>query len=224
MATAFECSVCSRPFAKRSRLRQHELSHTGIRPFACSHPDCDKAYSRKAHLDIHIRSHSTSDEVRKPFRCTWGSTAQTGAASVDADPIGDDPETHDVDDVDDGGSTSCDDEGDAATSTVSRLVRDSSDSTACTARFSTLHHLKRHMKSHSDPLPHKQYNCASTKVAILASYRINARTINARAASLHIPACSSMHALVFIRLKSSICAETSDAEFLLQNGAYFKRM
>tara|TARA_X000000368_G_scaffold262012_1_gene207398 strand:- start:906 stop:1142 length:237 start_codon:yes stop_codon:yes gene_type:complete len=40
-------------------------THTGEKPFPCSHEDCDKAFAKKEHLIKHFCTH-TGD---KPYKC-----------------------------------------------------------------------------------------------------------------------------------------------------------
>ncbi len=47
------CCLCGRSFAKRSKLRRHELTHTGKKPYICNVKGCRKSYSRKEHLSRH---------------------------------------------------------------------------------------------------------------------------------------------------------------------------
>ncbi|KAI8611366.1 hypothetical protein BC830DRAFT_1141495 [Chytriomyces sp. MP71] len=140
--TAFVCSVCSKAFPKYAKLKLHEMSHTGEKPFKCQFTGCEKTYARKNHLDVHVLSHETSIEARKPFKCLFGAPSSLTSSNEHSD-------------EEEGAS---DDEGDGAmscTSSVSRLVRGGSDDRRCTARFSSLYHLQRHMKAHADPLPYK---------------------------------------------------------------------
>ncbi|GIQ93111.1 hypothetical protein KIPB_017351, partial [Kipferlia bialata] len=65
-ATFHQCPICTRSFKKESRLRDHMTTHTGVRPYPCTHPGCDKAYKRQAHLTRHIRSAHSKD---KPYAC-----------------------------------------------------------------------------------------------------------------------------------------------------------
>ncbi|CEL56273.1 Transcription factor IIIA OS=Schizosaccharomyces pombe (strain 972 / ATCC 24843) GN=sfc2 PE=2 SV=1 [Rhizoctonia solani AG-1 IB] len=57
---------CERSYRKPSRLQEHERSHTGERPFACS--ECGKSYLRESHLRAHARSHLPSSA--RPFVCS----------------------------------------------------------------------------------------------------------------------------------------------------------
>ncbi|XP_015108483.1 zinc finger protein 573 [Diachasma alloeum] len=54
-----KCSICDKTFSQKSKLKTHELSHTGQRPFKCR--DCHKAYASKSKLNAHVRLHTRTD-------------------------------------------------------------------------------------------------------------------------------------------------------------------
>lgn len=56
-----QCTVCLKHFDFVSKLRRHQLTHSGQRPFTCS--VCLKAFRQAAHLKGHLKSHSKLREV-----------------------------------------------------------------------------------------------------------------------------------------------------------------
>nr|XP_027222255.1 zinc finger protein 710-like [Penaeus vannamei] len=49
------CEVCGKNFTGRNRrqnLQQHQMIHTGIKPFSC--PYCSHSSNRKGNMDMHI--------------------------------------------------------------------------------------------------------------------------------------------------------------------------
>ena len=56
----FDCSKCDKAFSVNSSLKTHERTHNGEKPFACS--KCDKAFVTSSKLKIHDLTH-TGEEV-----------------------------------------------------------------------------------------------------------------------------------------------------------------
>lgn len=56
-----QCTVCLKQFDFVSKLRRHQLTHSGLRPFTCYM--CLKAFRQTAHLKAHLKSHSKLREV-----------------------------------------------------------------------------------------------------------------------------------------------------------------
>lgn len=46
----FPCQECQKAFNSLEKLKVHSYSHTGERPYRCSHPDCTKAFVSKYKL------------------------------------------------------------------------------------------------------------------------------------------------------------------------------
>lgn len=56
-----QCTVCLKQFEFVSKLKRHQLSHSGQRPFTCY--VCLKSFRQSAHLKGHLKSHSKLREV-----------------------------------------------------------------------------------------------------------------------------------------------------------------
>lgn len=72
----FVCTQCTKKFGRRSDLKKHSISHTGVRPYAC--PKCDKSFSRNSNLTKHIRVH----QIARPNVCVTCSKAFSSAIDL----------------------------------------------------------------------------------------------------------------------------------------------
>ncbi|CAI2356157.1 unnamed protein product [Caenorhabditis sp. 36 PRJEB53466] len=71
----FPCTICSRSFEKRDRLRIHILHvHENHRPHTCS--VCQKAFSQSSSLNKHLRVHSGE----RPYKCSFCPKAFTASS------------------------------------------------------------------------------------------------------------------------------------------------
>ncbi|XP_055326187.1 zinc finger protein 62 homolog isoform X2 [Sitodiplosis mosellana] len=61
----FVCSTCGRAFIAKNGLVQHERTHTGERPFQCTHDGCDKTFRTSSGKFAHMRMH----RGQKRFQC-----------------------------------------------------------------------------------------------------------------------------------------------------------
>ncbi|KAF3399939.1 C2H2 finger domain transcription factor mtfA [Penicillium rolfsii] len=61
------CRTCHKAFSRPSSLRIHSHSHTGEKPFHCTHPGCGKAFSVRSNMKRHERGcHSGRPVVPAP--------------------------------------------------------------------------------------------------------------------------------------------------------------
>ncbi|KAM3593509.1 uncharacterized protein V6R79_014549 [Siganus canaliculatus] len=63
----FTCQECQKAFNSVEKLKVHSYSHTGERPYRCSHPDCTKAFVSKYKLLRHMATHSPE----KNHKCSY---------------------------------------------------------------------------------------------------------------------------------------------------------
>ncbi|XP_067305542.1 zinc finger protein PLAG1 [Pseudorasbora parva] len=63
----FSCQLCEKAFNSLEKLKVHSYSHTGERPYRCTHTDCTKAFVSKYKLLRHMATHSPE----KTHKCSY---------------------------------------------------------------------------------------------------------------------------------------------------------
>ncbi|ORX93083.1 hypothetical protein K493DRAFT_224094 [Basidiobolus meristosporus CBS 931.73] len=56
-AKKYHCLICQKGFSRPSSLNTHMYSHTGEKPFKCSHEGCGRSFSVVSNLRRHSKIH-----------------------------------------------------------------------------------------------------------------------------------------------------------------------
>ncbi|XP_060656944.1 zinc finger protein OZF-like [Drosophila nasuta] len=75
--TIFKCDICATQFLEEHRLQAHKRQH-GLMPYPCPEPGCDRGYSHKNTLSVHMRKCHKLGKEHKSHVCEYcGKTFDT---------------------------------------------------------------------------------------------------------------------------------------------------
>ncbi|XP_034481587.1 gastrula zinc finger protein XlCGF46.1-like [Drosophila innubila] len=73
----YKCDICATQFLEEHRLQAHKRQH-GLMPYPCPEPDCDRGYSHKNTLSVHMRKCHKLGKEHKSHVCEFcGKTFDT---------------------------------------------------------------------------------------------------------------------------------------------------
>lgn len=53
----FECKICGGKYTRSSTLKIHSYTHLNIKPFKCSYKGCNRGFTEKGNMQIHLKTH-----------------------------------------------------------------------------------------------------------------------------------------------------------------------
>ena len=60
----FQCKICGGKYTRSSTLKIHSYTHMNVKPFKCPFKDCDRGFTEKGNMQIHMRTHK-KDKCKK---------------------------------------------------------------------------------------------------------------------------------------------------------------